>query len=285
MKDMSTTDKTVSESSSTENSPKNTHAFAKFAGKQQDDDDWGEFAEEDEEEEKKKEEPKQDDKPKYTFGASSGFGSKGWATTHQTVPVKSTLGGFGNFGGFKKEAQEKEPSFSAFAKTTVSPFANVAAAVNVNALSTDKPQTQEEEGSTGFGGSVKTKVPGVKPTEVKTGEEDEQTIYQTKAKLLVLDNNNWKERGVGTFRINMKEDKARLVMRTDSVYRLILNLGLFKGMKVCMMQDKFVRFAGFETETKEDGTTDTKLVSFALKLSNAGVAKETCDQITACLPE
>lgn len=101
---------------------------------------------------------------------------------------------------------------------------------------------------------------------------------------------NWKERGVGTFRINMKEEETkkvlqtRLVMRTDSVYRVILNLLLFEGMKVFIMQDKFVRFAGFETETKEDGTVETKLISFALKLSNPSIAHEVCDRIIEHIP-
>jgi hypothetical protein len=127
---------------------------------------------------------------------------------------------------------------------------------------------------------------------LKTVEEDEDTIYQTKAKLLILDTatNNWKERGVGTIRINMKEEEnspklqARLIMRADSVFRVILNLLLFEGMKVFIMQDKFVRFAGFETETKENGTSETKLISYALKLSNATIARELCDQIISCIP-
>lgn len=122
---------------------------------------------------------------------------------------------------------------------------------------------------------------------VTTGEEDEDTIYQTKGKLLVLDTTtgNWKERGVGTFRINMKEEdkklQTRLVMRTDSVFRVILNLLLFEGMKVFIMQDKFVRFAGFE---KQDDNAETKLVSYALKLSNPTIANEVCDQIISCIP-
>jgi Ran-binding protein 3 len=73
-------------------------------------------------------------------------------------------------------------------------------------------------------------------------------------------------------------------MRTDSVYRVILNLLLFEGMKVFIMQDKFVRFGGFEAEQKEDGTVETKLVSFALKLSNSATARELCDQINRCIP-
>lgn len=107
---------------------------------------------------------------------------------------------------------------------------------------------------------------------MKTGEEDEETVYQHKAKLLVLDtkSNQWKERGSGTFRVNVKAvtSQVRLVMRTDSVYRLILNLLLFPEIKVFLMQERFVRFAGFESETKEDGSQETKLVNYALKVMN-----------------
>jgi Ran-binding protein 3 len=216
------------------------------------------------------------------------------------------------------------PTFGSFAKATSSPFAAAAAAGNaLGSQETTSPisstttsvvekETHSEENDndspTTFGEGAKVKVPGVKQTEgtyihigliiqlthapvVKTGEEDEDTVYQTKGKLLVLDTRtgNWKERGVGTFRINMKEDakkvlQTRLVMRTDSVYRVILNLLLFEGMKVFIMQDKFVRFAGFETETKEDGTVETKLISFALKLSNPNVAQEVCDRINEHIP-
>lgn len=353
MKDMSTTDKNLTESQSTttSGSQDNDEAMgtiaeedegktlaAKFGGGK-DDDDWGEFAEE-EEEEKPAPSKEASDKPKYTFGASSGFGTKGWAASHQTIPTPSkqpTFGGFGGssgFGGFKattglaassnnsnnNETEKKPttsvPTFGSFAKATASPFAAVAAASGdalsssqqvisptASATSTDADNTKESETNdsddnesitdtpTAFGEGAKVKVPGVKQqTEVKTGEEDEDTIYQTKAKLLVLDtaSGNWKERGVGTLRINMKEEETklqtRLVMRADSVFRVILNLLLFEGMKVFIMQDKFVRFAGFETETKEDGTSETKLVSYALKLSNSTIARELCDQIIACIP-
>ncbi|KAG1147877.1 hypothetical protein G6F37_003710 [Rhizopus arrhizus] len=305
-------------------------------GAKSDEDDWGEFAEEEEEISTKDNKNNKDisEKPKYTFGASSGFGTKGWAAVHQTVPTSSKVnqpafGGFSSFGfgGIKATTDKKTedapkakeerpntsapastPSFASFAKATVSPFAAAAAAASsgnkiVNTLtpseSTMNNETEkevksddEEEEAHNFGKEAKVKVPGIKPTDVKTGEEDEDTIYQTKAKLLILDGSsgNWKERGVGTFRINVKEEEnkstpqTRLVMRADSVYRLILNLLLFQGMKVFIMQEKFVRFAGFEKDTKEDGTSETKLVNFALKLSNSAVAKEVCETINAHIP-
>lgn len=105
--------------------------------------------------------------------------------------------------------------------------------------------------------------------------------------MFVLDtvSGGWKERGAGTVRINQKEEddklQTRLVMRTDSVYRVILNLLLFEGMKVFIMQDKFVRFAGFE---KQDDSSEPKLVSYALRLSNPSIANELCGEIMNCVP-
>ncbi|KAI8979249.1 hypothetical protein BDF20DRAFT_912873 [Mycotypha africana] len=318
--------------------------FSKFGGKNEDDDDWGEFAagsddEGDTETTSKDDNDKKDmEKQKYTFGASSGFGTKNWASVSPAFPVKTTkptFGGFGTttaFGGFKLNATsssntadrdtknngiDKPPvvSFGSFDKTTVSPLAALAtAAKTTDALSSNSPSSldspdNEQKKKTGngtdgkaskyeedstqphtFGESAKVKVPGIQETEVKTGEEDEDTIYQVKGKLFILQDSAWKERGVGTFRINLREDEqsgkvqTRLVMRTESVFRVILNLLLFEGMKVFLMQEKFVRFAGFETEKKEDGTTETKLVSYALRLNNPAIAQETADYIRAHIP-
>jgi Ran-binding protein 3 len=115
---------------------------------------------------------------------------------------------------------------------------------------------------------------------VTTGEEDEYTVHTVKAKLLVIDGSseNWKERGTGTLRINTKKTDGNtatpLVMRADSVFRVILNVPLFAGMKVWIMQEKFVRFAGFETvepsesaEKKDETVGSTKLVNYALKVT------------------
>jgi hypothetical protein len=111
MKDMTTTDK-VSEGSTShdgdeqmgaideeeaenddieeDQEPTTTSALAQFGGNSKDNDDWGEFAQDEEEEEAEK--PKQDlNTSKYTFGASSGFGTKGWAASHQTMPTPSKV--------------------------------------------------------------------------------------------------------------------------------------------------------------------------------------------------
>ncbi|KAL4749715.1 hypothetical protein BDW72DRAFT_204497 [Aspergillus terricola var. indicus] len=74
---------------------------------------------------------------------------------------------------------------------------------------------------------------------VETGEEEEKTYFTCKAKLFHFTNKEWRERGLGTFKVNVKvtdgvEDKkgARMIMRADGVGRVMLNTPLFKGMKV-----------------------------------------------------
>jgi cation transport ATPase len=97
MKDMTTADKSSIHSSQEdvtieeedEEEEQEQDVLAKFGGKNNNDDDWGEFAEEEEEPEEKK--PEEKEKPKYTFGATSGFGTKGWAATHQTIPNTSIV--------------------------------------------------------------------------------------------------------------------------------------------------------------------------------------------------
>lgn len=99
---------------------------------------------------------------------------------------------------------------------------------------------------------------------METGEEDEMTIFSCRARLYRFEK-EWKERGVGYFKINMRYDnkamssdgedeksdggevdeesggqtaftqverKARLLMRTDGVHRLVLNTPVFKDMNV-----------------------------------------------------
>ncbi|PLB48010.1 hypothetical protein P170DRAFT_202818 [Aspergillus steynii IBT 23096] len=74
---------------------------------------------------------------------------------------------------------------------------------------------------------------------IETGEEEEKTYFSCKAKLFQFSDKEWRERGIGTFKINVKvtdgkEDKAstRLIMRADGVGRVMLNTPIFKGMTV-----------------------------------------------------
>jgi Ran-binding protein 3 len=96
-------------------------------------------------------------------------------------------------------------------------------------------------------------------TAVETGEEEEETIFSCRAKLFHFEEKQWKERGVGSLKVNVRyeplsspengdsqdseEDdleggitpmvrRGRVLMRTDGVHRVILNSPVFKGMNV-----------------------------------------------------
>jgi len=112
-----------------------------------------------------------------------------------------------------------------------------------------------------------------------TGEEDEFTQTSIpRAKLYVMDANEWKERGVGQLRVNTKRDysgaesktSVRLVMRSEAVLRLILNVSLFPGMQVTLSQDKFVRLSAFE---------EGQLKHFTIRVANAALGKELHEAI------
>jgi len=84
--------------------------------------------------------------------------------------------------------------------------------------------------------------------EVLTGEEEDETIHSVRGKLYVLsEQNQWKERGSGLLRLNRRKvDRggARLVMRKEAVYAVLLNVTLFRGMSCTIAQDpRYLRFS------------------------------------------
>lgn len=79
---------------------------------------------------------------------------------------------------------------------------------------------------------------------VDTGEEGENTIFSNRGKLYCFQE-GWKERGLGQFKLNVKqrsseedasEDtapvEARFIMRTHATYKVILNASIFKDMSI-----------------------------------------------------
>ncbi|KAF9525964.1 hypothetical protein CPB83DRAFT_858704 [Crepidotus variabilis] len=115
--------------------------------------------------------------------------------------------------------------------------------------------------------------------DVTTGEEEEETIHQVRGKLFSLNGNAWKERGTGLLRLNVKQDDgtgARLVMRKDAVYTLLLNITLFPGMRCSLAQDpRYLRFSAIE-----NGVATT----YNLKVSNAKIAQDLLEDINANIP-
>jgi len=72
---------------------------------------------------------------------------------------------------------------------------------------------------------------------VETGEESETTEYHTRVKLYMTVDKQWKERGVGELKINVRSAEdgktiARFLMRADGVHRIVLNSPLTKQVEV-----------------------------------------------------
>lgn len=131
-------------------------------------------------------------------------------------------------------------------------------------------------------GSGEDEKPVLKEQEVVTGEEDEETVYQVRGKLFALsEQNQWSEKGIGLLKLNVRKTDgrgARLVMRKDAVYTLLLNATLFKGMKCSYapQDQRYLRFSMFD----QTGTP----THYNLKLANAKIAGELLEEITDHIP-
>lgn len=142
---------------------------------------------------------------------------------------------------------------------------------------------------------------------VETGEEGEETRFSARAKLYYFDSAGkaWKERGFGMLKLNVSEGgpeenyhshegvdpenkgretsqneeapqkrHARLLMRSEGVFRVVLNVPIFKGMKAGdqngnMPSDRCLKFTAFEDEKHvmmqlRVGSTTSVLVRWAM---------------------
>eukprot|EP01130_Rhizamoeba_saxonica_P015244 TRINITY_DN6798_c0_g1_i1.p1 TRINITY_DN6798_c0_g1~~TRINITY_DN6798_c0_g1_i1.p1 ORF type:complete len:487 (-),score=159.53 TRINITY_DN6798_c0_g1_i1:63-1436(-) len=122
---------------------------------------------------------------------------------------------------------------------------------------------------------VKKKKPTLeKPKEeLKTGEEEEETIFEQKGKLYKFDSEekSWKERGIGMVKINSADKRSRILMRGDVTLRLLLNGAIFKGMNISKSSptDKRVQFILGNHAGEDDG-----LGSYLLTFKGVEVADD-----------
>ncbi|KAG4105357.1 PH domain-like protein [Neocallimastix lanati (nom. inval.)] len=119
-----------------------------------------------------------------------------------------------------------------------------------------------------------------KETDTKTGEEDEECIHSVRAKLYEDENNSWKERGIGLFKINCNKEnksKVRLVMRAEGILRVILNERIIPGMKFSIIQDKYISFAAI---------SDSKTIKkYLVKCGSTMSANELYQALVKAIPK
>lgn len=175
--------------------------------------------------------PAETEKPVATGFAAAAKPSGGFAALGSGFSAFS--GGFGaasSGGGLTSFAAATAPS--AFASTSSKPFGAEA--------DSDEEEENEKEGDSGPAEFEADKTDErFFARQIETGEEEEKTYFACKAKLFHFSDKEWRERGLGNFKVNVRvidgvEDKksARMVMRADGVLRVMLNTALFKGMKV-----------------------------------------------------
>ncbi|KAL4986327.1 hypothetical protein BDW68DRAFT_188919 [Aspergillus falconensis] len=151
-------------------------------------------------------------------------------------------GGFSGFGGgFGAVAANSGGGLTSFAAPGGSALPGSSSAKPFGAeADSDEEDDKDDEGGSGPAEFEQDKTDErFYERQIETGEEEEKTYFSCKAKLFHFSNREWRERGLGTFKVNVKvtggvEDKkgARMIMRADGVGRVMLNTPLFKGMKV-----------------------------------------------------
>lgn len=229
------------------------------------------------------------EKPKFVFGASSSF-SSGFGVASKPFGASSI---FSN--GFdvakkdvptqKQDVEIKPASSFGQGLAFESGFKSTKAATE-GEDSNEKTEEESEENTTS---STPVAEPSLKLTkqDVKSGEELENSLYQTNAKLYQLSNikEGWKERGVGVLHVNKDENsgKSRIVMRSRGLLKVILNLPLVKSFTIqkgfpgSLTGDKFVRILAVDS--------DNHPVQYALKVGKSETADELFDNITKLIPK
>ncbi|ODV94268.1 hypothetical protein PACTADRAFT_76892 [Pachysolen tannophilus NRRL Y-2460] len=130
--------------------------------------------------------------------------------------------------------------------------------------------------------------------QISTGEEEDESLFSTKAKLYSLDLTNvaegWKERGIGILRVNKLKNtteninyKARIIMRADVILKVILNVPItkkfeiFEGMESSLASEKFIRISSIDENKKP--------VQYAIKTANANNTKALYNSIKSLIPK
>lgn len=118
-------------------------------------------------------------------------------------------------------------------------------------------------------------------TKVATGEENEITRFSARAKLFEFEGGEWRERGLGNVKVNVKEESARVIMRADGILRLLLNTRIFVGMSFEIVQEKSVRLVAFNAASGEAGSKSGKMGTFLLRFKSPDDAFDFSEAISA----
>lgn len=253
----------------------------------------------DEEKTKTEEDKKEQEKPKFVFGSTTSFGAgfgvktstkeKEESSKDNSKPFAFGSGlSFGSgFGVLKKPDEEEEPKTEQKpeeeTKTADSSDTKDGKEESVIELPTEKESEKKSKEATKDDENV------IKLTkrEIKSGEESEVCVFQANAKLYQLSDlkSGWKERGTGNIKLNEDPNtkKARIVMRSRGILKVILNLPLIKGFSIqkgfpgSLNGEKFVRIIAIDDNKHP--------VQYALRIGKEETASELYDKIINLIPK
>ncbi|KAG8388322.1 hypothetical protein BUALT_Bualt02G0113500 [Buddleja alternifolia] len=182
------------------------------------------------------------------FSGLTGTGFSSTSFSFGSIRKDSTTGSL-----FGPKSDQPSFGFSVSSNGNSSPFGNSGA----NTLS-------KSEGD---------KFPSMQEVPVETGEENEKPVFTADSALFEFIDGKWKERGKGELKINIPTTgtgKARLIMRAQGNYRLILNASLFPDMKLTNMEKKGITFACVNNAGEgKDG-----LSTIALKFKDSSIVED-----------
>lgn len=186
-------------------------------------------------------------------------------------PSTPVFGSGSSFGNAFQEAIKKKSIFDEIKKEEITKDEKV------NSDSTDKDVYKKVH---------------LEKQDIKSGEENENTVLQIKAKLYHMElskiSEGWKERGFGMIKVNefttnpADNYTSRLIMRQNGNLKLILNLPIvkgfnaLKGMPSSLTQDKFIRLQVLEAG---------KPVQYAIKVGQAEDSQKLFDTIQKYIPK
>ena len=109
--------------------------------------------------------------------------------------------------------------------------------------------------------------------EIKTGEEDEDLIFKSRAKLYRFRDGEWKERGTGDLKLlrHKKDKKIRFILRQDKTLKIVANF-IISEKPLCELKphqgsEKMFMFMAY------DCSEEPVMEKFVIKLGNAEKAK------------
>lgn len=109
---------------------------------------------------------------------------------------------------------------------------------------------------------------------VSTGEENEDLIFKSRAKLFRWRNNEWKERGIGDIKLLRNKDskKVRFILRQDQTLKVVANFVVSSSGILCKLENHQGSEKVFFFTAYDNSDDKPDFEKFIIKLGNAELA-------------